>query len=296
MKKILLFAGIFVGFSTLAQNEANSTATNAWGGYMTVFDLSDNWQFGNAWGVSDLKTDIDISNDQITLSPNFNTYANAVASGVPGDIEYWTNSSDGGVTPGPLGNKIMEATTLVEPVGFNGQDLIFKGKVVSNTLDAAYSAKYFIKALDPNLSYADALGGAYVMDLPASGEFSVSVSGAELAAGLIIQYGFVVRGVNANPADEGQLGNIIIQPSTLSIDENENVDFFVYPNPVNEILTISSDYNFTDFEVITLDGKNILSGYLPGKTLDVSVLTPGSYFIALRDQNGVIRTRRFIKK
>ena len=63
----------------------------------------------------------------------------------------------------------MEANTFVE-LGLqfvNGNDLIFAGNVVSNTLDSTYQAKYFIKALDPNNGYADAFGGSKTFDLPA---------------------------------------------------------------------------------------------------------------------------------
>ena len=67
----------------------------------------------------------------------------------------------------------MEAITFIEPgAGANDNDLAFAGNVVGNTLDAAYTAKYFIKALDPNNGYADVFNGSKTFDLPASGTFS----------------------------------------------------------------------------------------------------------------------------
>jgi hypothetical protein len=212
MKKVLLSVMTLVASLSFGQNVVNVSAGDSWNGYMNWFDLVGNYQNGSGWGVPELRTDIDVVGDVITLYPNFNTYANALG-GSPSDIDYWTNSPDGGLTPGPTGNKIMEANTLVEPAGFNDQDLTFKGSVLVNTLDASYSAKFFIKALDPANGYADALGGAKIVDLPSSGNFSVSATAAELPAGLIIQYGFVVTGLNANPADENVLGRIVIGPS-----------------------------------------------------------------------------------
>ena len=44
----------------------------------------------------------------------------------------------------------------------------------------------------------------------ASGTFSVSATAAELPAGLIVQYGFVMVGPNADPATAGALGSVAI--------------------------------------------------------------------------------------
>lgn len=268
----------------MAQNDVNSTAFNAWTGYMNVFDLSMNYQFGSAWGVSDLKSDVDSTMDQITLYPNFNTYADN-----PTD-PYWVDQTSG------AGQKIMEASTFVEPAGFNGQDLTFRGTVQSNTLDAGYTAKYFIKALDPANGYQDALGGTKVFDIPASGDFSVTATGAELASGLIIQFGFSVMGVNANPADEQTLGNIVITPSTASITSKEVTAFAVYPNPANDVLNISNGADFSDFQITSLDGKNVSSGSFNGTSVNVNDLLPGVYFITMKNKNDLIETTRFVKK
>lgn len=284
MKRILLSIAILTGSFSMAQNDVNSTAFNAWTGYMNVFDLSMNYQFGSGWGVSDLKSDVDSTLDQITLYPNFNTYADN-----PTD-PYWVDQTSG------AGQKIMEASTFVEPAGFNGQDLTFRGTVQSNTLDAGYTAKYFIKALDPANGYQDALGGSKVFDIPASGDFSVTATGAELASGLIIQFGFSVMGVNANPADEQTLGNIVITPSTASITSKEVTAFAVYPNPANEVLNISNGADFSDFQITSLDGKNVSSGSFNGTSVNVNDLLPGVYFITLKNKNDLIETTRFVKK
>ncbi len=200
MKKLYtLFLTFFASICMLnAQNNIAADAADNWVGYMTVFDMSNAYQFGSGWGLSDLKTTPDVTANTITLQPNFNTYADN-----PGD-PYWQN--------GAIGNKLMEASTYVEPgATFNGVDLTFSGEVVSNTLDATlYTAKYFIKALDPAAGYSDALGGSATFDLPLSGSFSVTVPATSLTTGLIIQYGFMVNGINANPVDEAALGSVVV--------------------------------------------------------------------------------------
>ena len=186
----------------IAQNTVSVNASENWTGYVNVFDLAGNYQFGSGWGVSDLQTTITPSLNTIELQPNFNTYADN-----PGD-PYWQN--------GATGAKILDASTYVEPgASFNGVDLTFSGSVVSNTIDLnLYSAKYFIKALDPNNGYSDALGGSAMYDLPATGNFTAFVPAASLSTGLVIQYGFVIYGINANPADMTTLGSVIVTGAT----------------------------------------------------------------------------------
>ena len=193
---IILFFGAVLNLN--AQNNVVVSASDNWVGYMNVFDLAGNYQFGSGWGVADLKTTTDVVANTITLQPNFNTYADN-----PGD-PYWQN--------GAIGNKLMDASTYVEPgASFNGADLTFSGTVTSNTIDLAqYSAKYFIKALDPNAGYSDALGGSATFDLPLSGNFSVTVPAASLSSGFVVQYGFVVNGINANPSDELTIGSVVV--------------------------------------------------------------------------------------
>ena len=178
MKKILLTIALLTGGFSFAQNNITTSATDAWIGWMNWFDLSGIYISGSTWQVPDLQTTLVMgpTEDQVVLQPNFNAYGD-------GTDAYWVDQTTG------EGDKIMEASTFVEPGStFNGQDLTFTGNVVSNTLDGAYEAKFFIKALDPVNNYEDALAGAYFMDLPASGDFTVTVTGAELVTGLIVQY------------------------------------------------------------------------------------------------------------
>ena len=209
-----------------------------------------------------------------------------------GSDPYWVDQTTG------EGVKIMEASTYVEPgVTFNGQDLTFTGNVVSNTLDAAYEAKFFIKALDPANSYQDALNNAYFIDLPASGDFTVSVTGAELATGLIVQYGFAVNGVNANPADEMALGNVTIEGSTLSIAEDKLNEISVYPNPATSSLSITNSNDFEHYMICSAEGKVVAQGSLNNsQTIDIESFENGIYVITFEGENGTKSTARFVKK
>ena len=174
---LLLVLSLFVFNFTTAQNSVEASPSDNWVGYMNVFGLDGGFQWGSNWGVADLATIADADTGTITLQPNVNG-----CDDNPGDA-YWEE-----------GSLIMEASTYVEPgATFNGVDLTFSGVVSSNTLTDAHTATVFIKALDPAAGYSDALAGASTMELPASGEFSVSATAEQLAAGLIVQYGFAVN-------------------------------------------------------------------------------------------------------
>lgn len=286
MKKTLLTIALLTGGFSFAQNNITTSATDAWTGWMNWFDLSETYIAGESWLVPDLQTTLVMSptEDQVVLQPNFNLYGD-------GTDAYWFDQTTG------EGVKIMEASTYAEPgATFNGQNLTFTGNVVSNTLDAAYTAKCFIKALDPANNYQDALNGAYVLDVPASGDFTITVTGAELATGLIVQYGFAVMGVCANPANEAALGNVTIEGSSLGLSENNLQEVAVYPNPAVSTLNIPDSKGFENYIISSVEGKVVLSGNLNTQTVNIENLENGNYVITFEGKNGSEGTARFIKK
>ena len=254
-----------------ASNMVTSDPSSNWVGYMNVFELPENggaFQFGGPWGLPDLKTTLNTGSNSITLQPNFNTYNDNQTDG------YWVNQTT------LEGNKFMEANTFVEPgAGFNDQGLIFTGNVTSFTLDTAqYDAKCFIKALDPNAGYADAFGGSKTFDLPMSGSFSVSATAAELPAGLIIQYGFMVTGRNANPADELTLGSVEVEGVSVSTSVPVTPVYVRLNGPV-------LNYNQVGEIYVTSTLANVDTLALNGETLDYIPSSIGA--VTTNDANGV---------
>ena len=193
-----------------------------WVGYMNVFNNAGgatgspgSYIFGTGWGLTDLSSTFAAST--LTLTPNFNAYADSL-TGTDGDRAFWTDSTDGGVTAGPKGNKWMEANTFVENNALIGNTVTFQGNLDSfNLLNPNYTAIAFVKALDP-ISFAAVINQFSV--LSAAGPFSVSAD-LTSATGLIIQYGFTVSGINANPADAATFGSAVVQtvpePSTYAL-------------------------------------------------------------------------------
>jgi hypothetical protein len=196
----------------------NADPAAAWGSYMNVFAVSSGakggYAFGNGWSLENLKTtfvdagDDTYANGAITLQPNFNGYQENA------DDAFWRDN-DGA---GPGGNAWMEATTRVEytPGDFTDTSLSFVGTVSSNDLDSEYTAVAFIKTLDPTNNYAPVINETFALGA-AGTTFSISASGINPAH--VLQYGFTVEGINANPDDEAALGSVVVTPFTSGFEE-----------------------------------------------------------------------------
>lgn len=82
----------------------------------------------------------------------------------------------------------------------------------------------------------------------------------------------------------------------LGVDKlTENIVVDIYPNPTNSILFIASDTKMSTIEVYDLVGKKMnINTDLDEKSIDVSMLSAGTYLVRMVSKNGNA-TRRFIK-
>jgi len=196
-------------FSTLYAGSASADLDNPVmsTGYANVFDTGGGYQFGSGWAVGDLKATV--NGNEVILQPNFNAYN-------PAD-GYWSN--------GALGNKVFQANLYEEigttPIGTG--TYTFSGYVDSDSLDAGYSKVAFIKVLDSLGGFADVLGATTALSV---GAFSVSgdLTPYEGDARYILQVGFTVQGLNANPADEAALGSVGLRIGASSAASSAAVD------------------------------------------------------------------------
>ena len=160
-------------------------------GYMNVFDLSNNYQWGSGWAPVDLTATW--SGNDVTLGPN--------SIGDPNP--YWYTPSGG---PGAVGNKIMEANLYAEQTGpLAGQTVTFKGCVLANSLTPAHVATAFIRDFAPDFSSFNTT----IIPLPTSGHFTLSLATVNDPA-RHVQYGFQVRGACVWVTDRGPFGSATI--------------------------------------------------------------------------------------
>ncbi|WP_435523246.1 GEVED domain-containing protein [Chryseobacterium indoltheticum] len=73
---------------------------------------------------------------------------------------------------------------------------------------------------------------------------------------------------------------------------NKTHEISIYPNPASDILNISGISSDIDFEIYNSAGQKLSAGKTKNKTVNVSDLTKGIYFIRLKENSNF----KFIKK
>jgi hypothetical protein len=202
MKKITLFVFLVTFTLGFSQNTVTVNASATWRAWATWGPATGNAASdygGNAWGLGDLKTFANTFNNSISLYPNFSAYGN-------GSNPYWVN--------GVVGSKIFEGSSYVESADLAGSSLTFTAKVASYTLASGYTAEAFIKAIDPLNNYSTVID--IKTPLVAGQTFTISSAGV-IPAGLLVQYGFAIKGLNANPAQETALGKVVVGPAGVGV-------------------------------------------------------------------------------
>ena len=83
---------------------------------------------------------------------------------------------------------------------------------------------------------------------------------------------------------------------SLSVEELEILKFTMYPNPVNEMLTIDIN-DVVNYSLINLNGQILKKGDLKENenTLNVSNLSAGLYFLKIKTDGGMV-TKKLIKQ
>jgi hypothetical protein len=205
MKKAFLVAAIlsFLMGGAGADVVVNGVDPGAtWYGYMNVFDLGMNYQWGSAWGTADLRAGF--AGDTLVLQSNTNCWN-------PAD-PYWVNP-DG--TP----NKIMEGNFYQEWFGgLAGQTVTFNYLVLSNDLAAeGYSTKAFIKVLDPDSGWAT-INSVFADLVPGLNTLTLTVNSI---ATPVTQVGFAILGPVSDPAGSIASKSVVVstvpEPATLAL-------------------------------------------------------------------------------
>lgn len=85
-------------------------------------------------------------------------------------------------------------------------------------------------------------------------------------------------------------------PSTAGLDLNTlNNAIQVYPNPAEDLITISSDKNLNNVTILSADGKTVYSGSST-KNIDISGLKKGVYILNCILENNQVVTKRIVKR
>jgi hypothetical protein len=82
---------------------------------------------------------------------------------------------------------------------------------------------------------------------------------------------------------------------SLGVNENNTLDFKIFPNPVADILNVVHQYDNVDYKLFSIEGKLIKSGLLEQSEVYVNGLQPGIYLLQFT-ANGKTEVKKFIKK
>jgi hypothetical protein len=108
---------------------------------------------------------------------------------------------------------------------------------------------------------------------------------ANVTANPTISLQYTVVGTETNGCTNAQSFTVTVN-DCAGIEENENA-FAVYPNPVIDVLSVTSENNtpIQSLEITDLTGKIIKTSAT--NTIDFSELNSGSYFIRIYHENGI---------
>jgi len=81
----------------------------------------------------------------------------------------------------------------------------------------------------------------------------------------------------------------------LTVEEESNVEFSIYPNPANNQLTIKSEIDFVSFSIFDLTGRLVNNDLITNKTISVSNLETGIYILKVVNAHGEIAEQKFVK-
>ena len=112
---------------------------------------------------------------------------------------------------------------------------------------------------------------------------------------VIIRWPSGVVDTIVNPTSNQSL--LVVEGSTLGVNEFNANSFSLYPVPAKKFLTVSSEnVQFKNAQIFDLNGKMVLSSNLESSTINVESLSKGTYIILLTDDHNNKNTGKFIKE
>ena len=113
--------------------------------------------------------------------------------------------------------------------------------------------------------------------------------------------------VDANGMIGGRLSSAgftinVVSPQTITgyditgVENVENATISVYPNPFNDVLSLSGVASNSTIQIFSFDGKNVYQGNATSSTLNTSNLSAGVYMLSITDVQGNRQVQKIVKK
>jgi hypothetical protein len=113
--------------------------------------------------------------------------------------------------------------------------------------------------------------------------------------------------VDANGMIGGRLNSAgftinVVSPQTITgyditgVENVENSTVSVYPNPFNDVLSLSGVESNSTIQIISVDGKTVYQGNATSSSLNTSNLSAGVYMLSITDVQGNRQVQKIVKK
>ncbi|MGL5889908.1 MAG: PKD domain-containing protein [Bacteroidia bacterium] len=89
-----------------------------------------------------------------------------------------------------------------------------------------------------------------------------------------------------------------VQVIISGVDELNAVNWSLYPNPANDMLSIqtSAAIRGMQYHILDIAGREVQAGVFSESHINISNLLPGVYFLSVNDENGKVSVQRFVKQ
>ncbi|MCB0687706.1 MAG: T9SS type A sorting domain-containing protein, partial [Saprospiraceae bacterium] len=134
-------------------------------------------------------------------------------------------------------------------------------------------------------------GYHYISDLEVLPGDSITILDTTYLRNIIESRGLIFYAVAPNHllSDSSHLGFSVKDQIVPTLERQIGTDFKIYPNPVKDLLYIDNIENIqqAEIDIISIDGRNILSVKYTQEYINVHDFEPGIYFLRIRDQSAV---------
>ena len=113
--------------------------------------------------------------------------------------------------------------------------------------------------------------------------------------------------VDANGMIGGRLNSAgytinVVSPQNITgydltgIENVENATISVYPNPFNDVITLTGVASNSTIQLFSVDGKKVYQGNATNSVLNTSNLSAGVYMLSITDMNGNRQVQKIVKQ
>lgn len=197
------------------------------------------------------------------------------------------------------------AIAAIDLTGHTNLNLLYIGNTLVSEIDCSTTGIRYLKcAFNPNLTAINVKNGAISVSDGSTSDIAFVIAEVPLLASICIDDDAAER-YSVLITDYNTTGNVTVYTgqdcltevtmATTSFEKTQSIS--IYPNPVNEKLTIETNGNAIEsVSVFNSLGQKIGDSAVDSatKTVNVSALSEGTYFLKLTTASGQ-ETKRFIK-